>query len=118
MTDKKVAPLDFGQSSGAIENYPLKNNNFVPILQADFQDNLEVLKANKEIPQQITPEPFSSSDNINSEFLRLMRISLKTVQSWRDAKLVNYSQIGNKIYYRISDIQELLERNSNKSKNK
>lgn len=54
----------------------------------------------------------------NSEFMRLMRISLKTAQSWRDAKLVNYSQIGNKIYYRISDIQELLDRNYNKSKNK
>ena len=44
MTDKKEAPLDFGQSSGAIENYPLKNNNFDEILQADFQDNLDELK--------------------------------------------------------------------------
>lgn len=78
MTDKKEAPLDFGQSSGAIENYPLKYNNFVPILQADFQDNLEELNAFKEIPQQITQEPFSSSDKITSENSVLL---LKTLQT-------------------------------------
>ncbi len=64
MTDKKEAPLDFGQSSGAIENLPLKDNIFDAILQADFQDNLEVLKAFKEIPQQNTTDSFSNKEQI------------------------------------------------------
>lgn len=51
----------------------------------------------------------------NVRFMDLMGISVKTAQSWRDAKLVSYSQIGNKIYYRISDIKELLEKNHRKS---
>lgn len=80
MTDKKEAPLDFGQSSGAIENYPLKSNNFDEILQADFQDNLEELKAFKEIPQQITPEPFSSIDKISPEYTAMLLKSLESVK--------------------------------------
>jgi hypothetical protein len=70
----------------------------------------------KKLDKKLVQESIQLLDN--SQFLDLMGISVKTAQNWRDANLVNYSQIGNKIYYRISDIQELLERNSNKSKNK
>jgi hypothetical protein len=61
--------------------------------------------------QDFIEDPFI--DNVR--FMNLMGISIKTAQSWRDAKLVSYSQIGNKIYYRISDIKELLEKNHRKS---
>jgi hypothetical protein len=54
----------------------------------------------------------------NPQFMELMGISIETAQMWRDKGIVSYIKIGNKIYYRISDIQELLERNYNKSKNK
>ena len=37
--------------------------------------------------------------------------SQKTAQTWRDTGVVSFSQIGNKIYYRISDIQQLLNDN-------
>ncbi len=82
MKDKKEAPSDLRQSSGAIENYPLKDNNFDDILQADFQDNLEVLKANKEIPQQITAEPFSSSDATHISATRHITKSLILRNFW------------------------------------
>ena len=47
----------------------------------------------------------------NSQFIKLMGISQKTAQTWRDTGVVSFSQIGNKIYYRISDIQQLLNDN-------
>ena len=47
----------------------------------------------------------------NSQFIKLMGISQKTAQTWRDTGVVSFSQIGNKIYYRISDIQHLLNDN-------
>ena len=47
----------------------------------------------------------------NSQFIELMGISQKTAQTWRDTGVVSFSQIGNKIYYRISDIQQLLNDN-------
>ena len=47
----------------------------------------------------------------NAQFIKLMGISQKTAQTWRDTGVVSFSQIGNKIYYRISDIQQLLNDN-------
>ena len=47
----------------------------------------------------------------NPKFMELMGISQKTAQTWRDTGVVSFSQIGNKIYYRISDIQQLLNDN-------
>lgn len=46
----------------------------------------------------------------NQEFLQVMNISKRTAQSWRDAKLIAYSQIGSKIYYSMTDIMELLQK--------
>lgn len=51
----------------------------------------------------------------NFKFTQLMNISPKTAQSWRDKGLIGYSQIGNKIYYRVSDIKELLNKYHNNS---
>jgi hypothetical protein len=45
------------------------------------------------------------------EFLQIMNISKRTAQHWRDSGLIGYSQIGYKIYYRLSDILELLNKN-------
>jgi len=44
----------------------------------------------------------------NQEFIKLMNISKRTAQLWRDNKLIGFSQIGSKIYYRLSDILKLL----------
>lgn len=47
----------------------------------------------------------------NQEFIKLMNISKRSAQEWRNKKIINYSQVGNKIYYRLSDIQNLLNDN-------
>lgn len=51
----------------------------------------------------------------NQEFLLLMNISKRTAQTWRDEGVVSFSQIGSKIYYRMSDVEKLLEKNYNKA---
>lgn len=51
----------------------------------------------------------------NQEFLQLMNISKRTAQTWRDEGVVSFSQIGSKIYYRMSDVEKLLERNYRKA---
>jgi hypothetical protein len=61
--------------------------------------------------QDFISDPFID----NARFMQLMGISVKTAQSWRDNRLVSFSQIGNKIYYRVSDIKQLLEKNHWKS---
>ena len=47
----------------------------------------------------------------NQEFLQIMNVSKRTAQAWRDQKVVAFSQVGNKIYYRMGDILKLLEKN-------
>jgi len=45
----------------------------------------------------------------NEEFMDLMRVSKRTAQKWRDEGLIAFSQVGNKIYYRMEDIDLLLK---------
>lgn len=52
----------------------------------------------------------------NQEFLSVMNISKRTAQQWRDTGFIGYSQLGNKIYYRLSDIKALLSENYNPKK--
>ena len=46
------------------------------------------------------------------EFIQIMNISKRTAAYWRMSKTIAYSQIGNKIYYRLSDILDLLQRST------
>lgn len=68
----------------------------------------------KTINKPKVPEQIQIIDNNN--FLDLMGISQKTAQSWRDTGVVSFSQVGNKIYYKISDVQELINLNYHKAK--
>ena len=45
----------------------------------------------------------------NKEFTKLMGISFRTAQVWRDEGKIGFSQEGKKIYYRLSDIEKFLE---------
>ena len=47
----------------------------------------------------------------NQEVCRFLKISKRTLQTYRDKLLIPYSQIGGKIYFKASDIQEHLENN-------
>jgi hypothetical protein len=47
----------------------------------------------------------------NQEFLQVMNISKRTAQYWRDSGQIGFCQIGHKIYYRLSDILNLLDKN-------
>ena len=46
----------------------------------------------------------------NQEFLRIMGISKRTAQSWRDEGIFPFSQIGGKIYYCKNDVVKTLEK--------
>ncbi|MDQ3190660.1 MAG: helix-turn-helix domain-containing protein [Bacteroidota bacterium] len=54
------------------------------------------------IPQEIILD--------NCEFIRLMRISKRTAQNWRVTGIIGYSMIGNKIYYKMAEIQALIDK--------
>jgi hypothetical protein len=51
----------------------------------------------------------------NQEFLQLMKISKRTAQTWRDEGKISFSQVGSKIYYKLSDVEKLLLEHYNKA---
>ena len=86
----------------------LKDNYGKAFIQLD-----ELTKAIKDSNMKID-DPFIS----NEKFMKLMDISSRTAQVWRDEKRLGYSQISGKIYYRKSDIEKLLNDNYHKAKEK
>ena len=51
----------------------------------------------------------------NQEFLLLLKISKRTALTWRDEGRISFSQVGNKIYYKLSDVEKLMQEHYNKS---
>jgi hypothetical protein len=63
---------------------------------------VEVRKKQRTEPDQVWYD--------NQEFLQIMNISKRTAAYWRTEKVITFSQVGNKIYYRLSDIMDLLQK--------
>jgi len=50
------------------------------------------------------------------QFMYIMNISKRTAQTWRQEGLISFSKVGNKFYYRLSDILLILDKYFIKSK--
>lgn len=51
----------------------------------------------------------------NQELLLLLKISKRTAQHYRDTGMISFSQVGNKIYYKLADVEDLLSKHYNKA---
>lgn len=75
-----------------------------------------VLASIEEIKAKLDSKVDPEDDFIdNQEFLLKMKISKRTAQTWRDEGKISFSQVGNKIYYKVADVQELLTKHYNKA---
>jgi tetrahydromethanopterin S-methyltransferase subunit G len=72
----------------------------------------EVISRLDKIQQEVSNKQKSPADTFidNQEFIQVMNISKRTAQSWRDDGIISFSQIGSKIYYRMIDVQALLDK--------
>ena len=61
--------------------------------------------------------PLSEKWLDNQDVTLLLKISKRTLQTYRDDKKIAYSQVGHKIYYKASDIERFLKKNYNKTRN-
>jgi len=75
-----------------------------------LDEQMTFVVAKMKLNEKIDPEDVFFD---NQEFMKLMNISKRTAQEWRNKKIIEFSQVGNKIYYRLSDIQKLLNDNYN-----
>ena len=76
------------------------------------QQYQDLLKRLDKIQQEVSSKQKSPADTFidNQEFIQIMNVSKRTAQSWRDEGIISFSQIGSKIYYRMSDVQALLDK--------
>ena len=52
----------------------------------------------------------------NKDVCTLLQISPRTLQSYRDNGMLLFSQIGRKCYYRVSDVQQLINNSKKESR--
>jgi phage pi2 protein 07 len=45
----------------------------------------------------------------SSEVVRALKISNRTLQNYRDRNMIPFSKIGNKVYFKASDIERFLD---------
>ena len=76
-----------------------------------IDEQVSLIVAKMKIDSKLDPEDIIFD---NQEFLKVMNISKRTAQQWRDTGYIGFSQLGNKIYYRLSDIKALLNANPKK----
>jgi 3-methyladenine DNA glycosylase Tag len=78
---------------------------------------LELSNRLKEISDGLNSKTQNPSEKFidNQEFLMLMKISKRTAQTWRDEGKISFSQVGAKIYYKLSDVESLLNNHYNKA---
>ncbi|MFZ4706813.1 MAG: helix-turn-helix domain-containing protein [Bacteroidales bacterium] len=83
----------------------------VILSKEQFED---LVKRMEEIRSALVQKPKNPDEVFldNHEFLQLMSISKRTAQTWRDEGIIAFSQVGSKIYYRMSAVQKLLETNN------
>ncbi|MCF8458195.1 MAG: helix-turn-helix domain-containing protein [Bacteroidales bacterium] len=78
---------------------------------------LKISEDINEIKSKIAPPKNSSTDKLKGEWidgqdvLLALNISKRTLQTLRDSKKLPYSRINGKFYYKVSDIEALLEKN-------
>ena len=51
----------------------------------------------------------------NLELMQILKVSKRTAQSYRDTGVITFSQVGSKIYYRLSDVEDLLKKHTVKA---
>lgn len=52
----------------------------------------------------------------NEDVCKLLQISLRTLQSYRDNGILPYSQIGRKCYYRVLEVELLINESKKESR--
>ncbi len=71
----------------------------------DIHDKLAAL----EVARKALNEDPTSKWIDNQEFCQLLKISPRTAQNYRDNSMIAFSQPGAKVYYRMSDVEAMLE---------
>lgn len=83
---------------------------------------LEIVGKLKELSDKFTKLEFDAKYPLsekwldNQDVMQLLNVSKRTLQTYRDENMIAFSQVGNKMYYKTTDIEAFLKNNYNKAK--
>ncbi len=77
----------------------------------NLSQEIKNIKAILEVFQKTRLEKFKEAWIDGQEVMLALHISKRTLQSLRDSGVLPYSRINGKFYYKLSDIENILESN-------
>ncbi len=77
----------------------------------NLSQEMKNIKAILEVFQKTRLEKFKEAWIDGQEVMLALHISKRTLQSLRDSGVLPYSRINGKFYYKLSDIENILESN-------
>ena len=82
-----------------------------------LSQEIKVIKAYLELYRKTRLERFNECWIDGQEVMQALNISPRTLHSWREKGILPFSQIKGKIYFKLSDIENILEKNHSNFKN-
>ncbi len=82
----------------------------------------EIMNKLKELDEKFVSLKFDAENPLtekwldNQEVMLLLKISKRTLQTYRDENILAYSQVGNKMYYNTKDVEKFLRSNYHKAR--
>jgi hypothetical protein len=86
-------------------------------MQVEIITKNEIISVEAKLDQVISllkTSPIPGENNVytTQELAKKLSVSTKTIQNWRDSMLIEYSQVGHKIYYTGKSVEEFLANHS------
>lgn len=88
------------------------------IIRDFFQSMDRILDGISRLAKESRPHLNGEEFLSNREAFKYLKVSIRTLQEWRDTGVIPYIQIKGKIIYRQSDIERLLQTYYNKERQK
>lgn len=94
------------------------NRKAMEVITIESSAYKDLLKRIEEIARAVNaPSDHLQSEWVDNEGLsRMLNLTTRSLKNYRDRKILPYSQIEGKIFYRRSDVESLLERNLKNNK--
>lgn len=90
-----------------MQYFPFTEKEYKAILDRLDSINEKVSSGNNLKPEEIIYD--------NADALKILKVSRRTLQSWRTEGLIGFSQIGSKLYYTQRDLNLFVQKHYKKS---
>ena len=89
--------------------YLLLNEDELNIVLKELQEIKKILQSSQ---KKLAQKEYVNTD----EAAKLLKVTTRTLQNWRDQRLISFIQIGSKILFKKADVEDFLMRHYIKRK--